>query len=245
MSGAVEWIGSGRGETSFLRLWKVQTDVGTGTDCLEFITGAGGKVYVSQGQDFAELDARDGTILARRTLASGTHGFEGVTTCYGVRATPGGLVAVRDPGELGLFDPRTGRFQTLFSATGLTAAGPRGLASARAPWTAGFGALWVGGREVDAVTLAPRGVLARIDLGAAQPRFKNVIGAGVDDLAIDPATGLWVLDDGQEVLRRVDPRTGKVTRVIPLHHFPCCGPEFRTGGVAIGHGRIWVALQTP
>jgi class 3 adenylate cyclase/streptogramin lyase len=245
MSGAVELIGSGSGEASVLPLWRLSPDEGSGADCLEFVTGAAGKVYVSQGQDFAVLDARDGTILARHKLASPTREFAGVTTCYGARATVGGLFAVRDPNELGLLDPRTGGFETLVSTNGLSAAGARGLATYKAPWAVGFGAIWIGGTEVDPVTLAPGGVLARTDLGASQPRFKSVIGAGVDDLAVDPATGLWALDHGQEVLRRIEPKTGQVMRVIALHHFPCCGPGFRTGGVAIGHGRVWVALQSP
>jgi hypothetical protein len=156
------------------------------------------------------------------------------------------MYAVRSPDDsVGSFDPTTGALDPLYSGLGLSAEATREVADVKTPWAVGLGALWIGGRQLDPVTLGRRGVLTRIDLSTGQTRFKTVMGEGVDDLAVDPSTGLWALDQGQESLRQIDPSAGHATRVISLHHFPCCGPQFRTGGIAVGHGRIWVAIQSP
>ena len=232
MNGAVQMIGPS--DTTTIPLWRSPPD----NVCAEFVAGGHGRVWVSQGRHFAELDASDGRILVRRLLSPGRRLAPGDFSCYGVRSTPAGLFAVRDPdGAVGLFDATLGAFVPIYPGAFLSAA-----TGGERPWTAGFGAVWVGGNDVNPVN--QHGTLTRINIDSAQVAFKRLLGQSVDDLAVDSASGVWVTDRNQQALRRVDPATGSVTQVIPLHHYACCHIS-NLNAVAAGHGRIWVALQSP
>jgi len=56
---------------------------------------------------------------------------------------------------------------------------------------------------------------------------------------------VWTIDQSRQELVHVNVASGLVAKVIPLRHFPCCSTDALGSGVAVGHGRIWVALQSP
>ena len=53
----------------------------------------------------------------------------------------------------------------------------------------------------------------------------------------DPASGVWAVESLNGRLVNVDPQSGQITRTIVTHHV--------ANDVAVGHGRVWVALASP
>jgi len=150
-----------------------------------------------------------------------------VPTCYWVRYGNGGLYAFRDPDEaIGSLDPRTGVFTPVLSK--LIALGG---------WDIGGGAIWTTTQETDVQTGFPHGAITRFALIKGQITAKSVVGRGAGWLDVDPASGVWVLDQAALMLTHLDAQSGQVLKRIALHHIPCC--------VSAGHGRIWVSLKSP
>jgi class 3 adenylate cyclase/tRNA A-37 threonylcarbamoyl transferase component Bud32/DNA-binding beta-propeller fold protein YncE len=210
--------------------------------CLSFVTGNGRTVWVSEGRHFAELDA-SGSVLRTSTLPAAPDALRG-STCYGVRYTGGQLFAIRDPDEsVGTLDPRSGAYAPLESGiSGMTATSQ---AAGKPGWAAGFGSLWLTGSNVNLKTVRPQGVVTRYDLSSGQLTGRTPISGNLGRLAVDPASGIWVVDKTGLALVHVDPATGQVTQRLSLHHFPCCPSEGLFSGIATGHGRVWVVLQSP
>ena len=98
--------------------------------------------------------------------------------------------------------------------------------------------------------------LTRLDRTSGEVTDKIVNPPGFGNLAVDPTSGIWGIGSvGQTlgyaamvqsaVATRADPKTGQITSTTRLHHIPCC-PNGSVGhGVAVGHNRIWVALESP
>jgi hypothetical protein len=191
--------------------------------CLPFVTGDGHIVWVSEGRHFAELDAATGDVLRTQILQAAPKSLPG-TTCYGVRYTGGQLFSLRDPDEsVGTLDPRTGAYEPLESPiSGLTATSTGG---GRIGWAAGFGSLWLTGSNVNSKTFQPQGVVTRYDLSNGQLTGRTPIGGSLGRLAVDPASGIWVLDKTGLALVHVNPGTGQVMQRLSLRHFPCARPQ--------------------
>lgn len=154
------------------------------------------------------------------------------------------LFAVRDPDEAaGRLDPTTGQFLSIESSPGLTT-NPV-YDEAVTPWAAGFGRLWIGATTTVVRTGAQQGTLTSYDLGSGQLLSTTALADAAGALAVDPASGIWAVELDAETLIHVDPATGEIITKTRLHHFPCCSSNTLGSGLAVGHGRIWVALQSP
>ena len=103
-------------------------------------------------------------------------------------------------------------------------------------WGAGFGSLWLATSGTDP-QLRDRGDVSRFSLASGQLQAKTEVGRSAVELAVDSKTGIWVLDNKDTNVLRVDPDSNQVTARIPLGHFSCC--------LTSGHGRIWVTVQSP
>jgi DNA-binding SARP family transcriptional activator/DNA-binding beta-propeller fold protein YncE len=215
--------------------------------CASFVTGSAGKVWVSQAQHFAELDANSGAVIRKLTLAT-VAGAPAGDTCYVLRYTGGRLFAARTiEYSIGTLDRFSGAYTPVI--TGFTGGGT-GTGIPAPSWAAGFGSLWIGGIGLDVKSLQQQGNLTRIDLNNGQVQSKTVVGRDPRQLLVDPKSGIWILDRQTEALFHLDRATSQITRRISLHHFPCCPPRsFSTKelnpGMSVANDRIWVAIESP
>ena len=90
-------------------------------------------------------------------------------------------------------------------------------------------------------------LLKRLDPVSGQIMSQTVLGASAGPIAVDPASGVWSFAGKDQATRlaHVDPTTGQITGTIPLRHQECCPNGAVGSGVAVGHGRLWVALDSP
>jgi class 3 adenylate cyclase len=254
-SGGTDWVATSggvdeisiSGGSSRPALWTPSSP--SNFQCLAFVTGTANRVWVSEGRHLAEFDANSGTVLFKLTLAASPATAAGVAstqTCYGVRYAGGSLLAARDPeGSIGSLDPHTGAYSPIATVPGMIARMPGMMTGPFASWAAGFGMVWVATDELVVSTLRQRSELTGINLVSGQIITRTTIGAAAGPLAVDPTSGIWTLDPASKALRHIDPTTGRSTQTILLHHITCCVHNFINNGVAVGHGRIWVALQSP
>jgi len=249
-----------------IALWKPLTPVTNpiaspfNATCQPFVTGNPKSVWVSEVRHLAVFDATTGTLVRRSTLPVASavnvrvYGPPSTATCYGVRYANNELLAVRDPDEaIGRLDPDTGDFLPILTGAFTT---NTGFDSKISPWTAGFGNLWVPTTELVISTVRTRASVISYDLRSGQQTGKTAIGTvagaqvgiyrfgGPQPLTVDPATGVWALAFGRNALIRIDPSTDQPRPPVPLHHVSCCVDTF-ANAIAAGHGRIWVALQSP
>ena len=195
-------------------------------------------MWVAEGRHLAVLDAAGGSVLSRLQLPAAPSG----DTCYGVRYTNGELLAIRSDGTIGPIDPKSSSYTPIGKVATIST---NGFGSAN--WAAGFGSYWVGSFSVNTKTAEQVNVLERLDPSSGQVRSEPAIASGANAIVADPASGLWALGEssGLGVLVHVDPASGQPTRRIPLSHFPCC-PSGAVGmALAVGHGRLWVGLDSP
>ena len=232
-------------------LWRAAPQNGS-VQCFVFVTGDGRHVWVSQGQHVAVLDATSGNVLRRLRLPAEPDAPPNYT-CYGLRYTSGGLVAVR-----GIANPSIGTVD-LDSASYTPIAFSPTLAMqsfGSANWAAGFGSYWIGSQTLDTKTGRFVRNLTRLDPTSGDVTDKIVNPVGFGNLAVDPASGVWGIGIAGEPLSdaqvfrfaravRADPSSGRITAVVPLRHVPCCPNGSVGNGIAVGHGRLWVALDTP
>jgi hypothetical protein len=73
---------------------------------------------------------------------------------------------------------------------------------------------------------------------------------------LDPANGVWGIGSAgapvsyaaiarSAAVVRADPKTSQITVALRLQHIPCCPSGSVGNGVAVGHGRLWVGLESP
>ena len=174
------------------------------------LVSAFGSLWVgtSEGQVFR---VEPGTDLVER---SWTLPNAGESTAFEFDQGPGWLAAGPDAvwagssRALSRIDPSTERLQ------------PRET-TAWGPMAHGFGSLWVLGRELERVSPASGRVVGRVDLVGGRA---------------DVATGLgsvWIADDEQLAVVRIDPRREAVVRTYDLGGAPF--------GVAVGGDVVWAA----
>jgi len=195
------------------------------------VTGGGGAVWVSQGRRLAELDG-SGNVRHRWVLPAAPDALSG--TCYHVKYGAGNLFAERWPdGTVGRVDTAGGPYAPLIQ-------NPGGSGSFQY-LAVGFGSIWIAAQEtqIQAGSLRPvvRGTVTQYAAVSGQETTKTVIGQDATAIAVDPASGVWVLDRPDETISRIDPTTGQVTRTIRLHHFPY--------HIAAANGRVLVSVQSP
>ena len=241
--GGVDEIGSG-GATS-LHLWKRPPPSGGasgagGSPCFSFVTGDGRSVWVAEGRHVAVLDAASGSLLRTLQLPA-VPGYPPGDSCYGLRYTDGVLLAIRSDSSFGPVDLGSRTYTPVGTI-------PEGISTqgfGSANWVAGFNSYWVGTYTVDTKTGRQVNVLERLDPtgGEITDQIVGTRGLGFFDLAVDPASGIWA--HSNRTLVRVDPRSGQITDTIPLHHGGLGIEGFVGVGVAVGHGRLWVALDSP
>jgi class 3 adenylate cyclase len=220
--------------------------------CFVFVTGDGRHIWVSQGRHVAVLDATSGNVL-RRLLLPAEPDAPTSYTCYGLRYTAGALLAIRGIANpsIGTVDLESGSYTPIaFSPTLVV----QSFGSAN--WASGFGSYWIGSQTLDTKTGRFVKNLTRLDPTSGDVTDKIVNPAGFFNLAVDPATGIWGIGlageawSAAQVFRfaqavRADPDSGRITAVVPLHHLPCCPNGSVGNGIAVGHGRLWVALGSP
>lgn len=246
-SGGLDEIdGSGVSE---IPLWRAPQG---SVQCFAFVTGDGRHIWVSQGRHVAMLDAANGNVLRRLQLPVEPDGPPNYT-CYGLRYTSGALLAIR-----GIANPSIGTID-LDSASYTPIASSPTLAMqsfGSANWAAGFGSYWIGSQTID--TKSGRFVrnLTRLDPTSGEVTDKIISPAGFFNLAVDPASGVWGTGIAGEAFSaaqvsrfaravRADPSSGQITAVVQLHHVPCCPNGAVGNGIAVGHGRVWIALGSP
>ena len=247
-SGGVDEIDS-NGVTK-IPLWRAPQ---TGSvQCFVFVTGDGRHIWVSQGPQVAVLDAASGNILRRLRLPTEPDAPANYT-CYGLRYTSGVLVAVR-----GIVNPSIGTVDLDSSSYTPIAFNPTLAVQSfgSANWAAGFGSYWIGSQSLDTTTGQFVKNLTRLDPTSGDVADKIVNPAGFFNLAVDPSSGIWgtgiagEASSAAHVFRfaqavRADPSSGRITAVVPLRHVPCCPGGSVGNGIAVGHGRLWIALDTP
>ena len=250
-TGGGEWVGIlggvdeiENGGVSRILLWKppviLRGGNASGSPCFVYVTGHGRRVWVAEGQHLAVLDAASGSVLRERELPAAP-GFPPGSTCYGIRYSDGTLLAIRSADvSLGAVDPASSSFIPV--ATDLALAT---VSFTSSNWVAGFGSYWIGTYRVETKTARAVDVLDRLDRNGGEVMSSVVAAHGFGSLTADPASGIWALGGPGRTLVRVDPSTGQVTHTIPLHHTPCCPNGAVGDGVAVGHGRLWVAIDSP
>jgi hypothetical protein len=220
--------------------------------CFAFVTGDGRHIWVSQGRHVAILDAANGNVLRRLQLPVEPDGPPNYT-CYGLRYTSGALLAIR-----GIANPSIGTVD-LDSASYTPIASSPTLAMqsfGSANWAAGFGSYWIGSQTIDTKSARFVRNLTRLDPTSGEVTDKIISPVGFFNLAVDPASGVWGTGIAGEAFSaahvfrfaravRADPGSGQITAVVQLQHVPCC-PNGAVGrGIAVGHGRVWIALGSP
>ncbi len=244
--GGREWIGFPGGVDEIdstgatkITLWRPHTPL----RCFVFVTGDGRNVWVSEGQDVAVLDAASGSVLRKLRLPSEPHTSPG-STCYGLRYTGGQLLAIRNTDySMGPVDLSSQSYTPVATDNGLNSE-----TFSSGNWAAGFGSYWIGSwKTVNTNSIYGVSVLKRLDPISGQVMSQTVIGVRGGPLAVDRASGVWGLQGGDLASRllHVDPRSGQITGTIPLHHQQCCPNAAVGNGVAVGHGRLWVGLDSP
>jgi class 3 adenylate cyclase len=246
-AGGVDEIASspdGGGVTK-ISLWRPPNLRGTdGQPCYAYVTGDGRNVWVSEGQNVAVVDAASGSVR-RKLLLPAAAGAPPDGTCYGLRYTDGHLLAVQDPGgSVGTVDLHSGSYAPAATDLG----GLVTLTYGSANWASGFGSDWIGTYTVDATTGRQVNSLERLDpvTGAVITQIGTGIGG---NLAVDPGSGLWVVGVNHGLqdaaLIHIDPTSSRITSTTRLHHYPCCPNDEVGNAIAVGHGRLWVALDSP
>jgi class 3 adenylate cyclase len=211
--------------------------------CFAYVTGHGRTVWVSEGQNFAELDAANGSVLRKLRLPA-EKGIPPGTTCYGLRYTGGQLLAIRNTDySMGPVDPRSGSYTPAVTDIALNAS-----TFFSANWAAGFGSYWIGTYRVKTNTLGQTNVLARLDSAVGQVTEQIPVAGYGQTVLVDPATGVWALGNNSHLvvaaLLHVDP-TSDETWTIRFDHRVCCPNGAVGNGVSLGHGRLWVGLGSP
>jgi hypothetical protein len=245
-SGGVDEIdgaSDGSGVTK-LALWSPPNLRGTdGQPCYAFVTGDGRSVWVSEGQNVAVLDAASGSVRRKLRLPAAP-GAPPDGTCYGLRYSDGHLLAAQYPGtSIGTVDLSSGSFSPVATDVGIVT-----LTYGSANWGAGFGSDWIAVYTVDPRTGRQVNALERLD--PATGAVVTQIGTGIAlSLAVDPASGLW--GAGQKpagddaALLHIDPTSSEIVGTTRLGHTPCCPFDEVGNAVAVGHGRVWIALDSP
>ena len=245
-AGGVDEVDSGSdgGGVTKISLWSPPNVRGTdGQPCYAFVTGDGRSVWVSEGQNVAVVDAASGSVRRKLRLPAAT-GAPPDGTCYGLRYSDGQLLAVQYPGtSIGTVDLRSGSYTPVATDVGIVT-----LTYDSANWAAGFGSDWIGIYTVNATTGRQVNALERLDPVTGVVVTQIGTGIGVN-LAVDPASGLWAVGSNHGLqdaaLIHVDPTSSQITNTTRLHHYPCCPSDEVGNGVAVGHGRLWVALDSP
>ncbi len=223
----------------------------SGTQCFAYVTGDGRSVWVSEGRDVAVIDAAGGNVLRRLRLPVAP-GFPPNLTCYGLRYGDGALVAIRNPDfSIGTVDLSSGSYTPI--ATNPLLNTQQAFTSAN--WAAGFGSYWVGDTTPNSKTGLTQNNLTRFDPTSGKVTNRIVVASGFFSLAVDPSSGVWGIGHipgatfaqsiESAVAVRVDASSGQITETIRLHHLPCCPQGSVGNGVAVGHGRLWIALDSP
>ena len=239
VSGGVDEI-SGDGATK-IALWT--PPAGYQGACYTFVTGDGKSVWVSEGQDVAELDAASGSVLRKLQLPTATGDPSGVT-CYGLRYSGGQLLAIRNTDySIGTVDLGSRSYTPIGTDINLYT-----QTYASGAWTAGFGYDWISTwKPVSTTNIHGVSLLKRLDPVSGQIMSQTVLGNGGGSVVVDPASGVWVFAGKAQGTRlvRVDPLSGQITDTIPLHHQQGGSNGAVGSGIAVGHGRLWVALDSP
>ena len=223
----------------------------SGTQCFAYVTGDGRSVWVSEGRNVAVIDAASGNLLRTLRLPVAS-GFPPNLTCYGLRYSDGSLVAIRNPDfSIGTVDLGSGSYTPIASNPLLNTQ----QAFTSANWAAGFGSYWVGDTTPNNKTGLTENNLTRFDPISGKVTGRIVSTTGFFNLAVDPSSGVWGIGylPGTTFARsiesavavRVDASSGQITGTIKLHHLPCCPQGSVGNGVAVGHGRLWIALDSP
>jgi class 3 adenylate cyclase len=256
-SGSTNWVAFTGGVDEIdstgvtkIPLWRApQTGA---VQCFVFITGDGRHIWVSQGQRVAVLDATSGNVLRRLRLPAEPDAPANYT-CYGLRYTSGTLLAIR-----GIANPSIGSIDLASSSYTPIAFNPTLAVQSfgSANWAAGFGSYWIGSQTLETKTGRFARNLTRLDQTSGDVTNKIINPAGFFNLAIDPARGVWgtgiagAAFSATQIFRfaraiRADPRSNRITAVVPLHHVPCCPNGSVGNGIAVGHDRVWIALGSP
>ena len=238
-----EWVGFPGGVDEIdnngvtgITLWKPYA-----TRCFVFVTGDGRNIWVSEGQHVAVLSAANGSVLRKQELPADT-GIPPGTTCYGLRYSGGRLLAIRNTDySIGPVDLSSGSYTPVATDYGLTSE-----TFSSANWAAGFGSYWIGSwKTVNTNTNQTVTVMKRLEPVGGQVMSQTVNAGG--PIAVDPASGVWGFGGKHQTARlvHVDPKSGLITRTIPLRHTSCCPNAAVGNGIGVGHGRLWVALDSP
>jgi hypothetical protein len=231
-----------------ITLWKPG---GGSVRCLVYVTGDGRRVWVSEGTSVAVLDLVSGNVLRKLQLPASA-GVPRSLTCYGLRYTGGVLLAIRNDFSIGTVDLSSNSYTPI--ATNPLINTQQNFGSAN--WAAGFGSYWIGSDTQDRKTGQAVHNLTRLDPISGDVTDTMVNSVGFFNLAVDPASGIWGIGSvgatvsyaqivGSAEAVRVNPTTGEITGTTRLHHVPCCPDGSVGNGVAVGHGRIWIALESP
>jgi DNA-binding beta-propeller fold protein YncE len=94
------------------------------------------------------------------------------------------------------------------------------VSAAWGPMAYGYGSLWILGRELERMSTATTGPVGSVDI------------AGGSDIATGFGS-VWVADDGERKVLRVDPHREEIMRTYDVGGSPF--------GVAVGAGAVWVA----
>ena len=105
----------------------------------------------------------------------------------------------------------------------------------------GFDSIWIATRETQvqsgSLRTIVRGMVTQYAAVSGQEFVKTAIGRAADALAVDPAGGVWALDQPDETVTRIDPTTGRPTQSISLRHFAY--------GIAARNGTVVISIQSP
>ena len=257
--GDTDWVGVPGGvdvvdaqadsnNTTKISLWK---PAGGSTQCYVFVTGDGRTVWVSEGTNVAVIDAASGNVLRKLHLPTPS-GVPPSLTCYGLRYSDGVLLAIRGPDfSIGRVNLRSASYTPIATEPSLT---PENFGGTSANWVAGFGSYWVGtwtttksGQATNLTRLDPTSGTATNKIASPKPTGAQPNNLpGFNNLAVDRASGVWALEGPPiNALAQIDQTTSQITRTIPVHHTVCCPVGGIGKGVAVGHGRVWVGLDSP
>lgn len=247
-AGDTDWVGFPGGVDQIdssgavkVALWSVPA--GYQDTCYTFVTGDGRTVWVSEGQDVAVIDAASGNVLRKLRLPAATGNPPGVT-CYGLRYSGGHLLAIRNTDySIGTVDLHSLSYTPVATDINIYT-----QTFGSGSWAAGFGYDWVSTwKTVSTSNIHQVALLKQLDPVSGQIDSQTVLGAATGPIAVDPASGIWVFAGKVQGTRlvRVDPRSGQMTHTIPLHHQQGGSNGVVDHAVAVGNGRLWVALGSP
>jgi hypothetical protein len=244
-AGGTEWVGLAGGAVdkvdsngvTKIPLWRPPSIRANQAPCFVYVTGDRRGVWVSQGQNVAVLSAASGSILRKLRLPPATDAATTGGTCYGLRYSGGHMLAIQNPDQsIGPVDLNSNSYTPIATDPSLVT-----ITFGSANWAAGFGSDWIitytvstTGRQVN--------FLERLDPVSGDVTNKLVLAVG-GTVATDPASGVWIVDG--RALVHVDPTSGQITDTTRLHHRPCCPWGAVGNGLAVGQGRLWVALDSP